>query len=142
MDLLLEVVGGLGLELDVPERGPIHSVPTPVEPRSHYQNALVVRIALLDLVVDGHGTVEILGIEPAAHVQDRMMYIVQVRQNDLVLPIGVVGPVVHELVPSRNRVAEVPLVDVRDGTEVEKEAIAVGSAVVEGSFPFGRDAPS
>ena len=145
LHVLPEVISGLLSEPDVSQGIAVHTGPAAVEPGADDQGALILRILLLDGVVDRHGAVKIFGIKPAGHVQDGMGDVIKPLQDVLVLSVIVIVAVFHVCIPCGNPVVEVVRVDVGYRPEVQEECIPVGCAVIEpsgaqlrGAGPDGR----
>src|SRR3989304_4773213 len=77
----------------------------------------------------------VLGVEPTCDNHHRRPYTVHMLRNILCLPVLVVGPVFHELVPVGDLSLEIPGIRVRQGTQLEEEPVSVRRTVVESSSP-------
>ena len=139
LDFRLEVPAGGGAEPDVAQLVAGHAAPSAVEPRSHRKDAPVLRVNLFELIVDAHRPVEVLGIEPPGHVQDRQIawYRLQVLEDVLRLPVRVVVRMLHEVVPRRHLTMEVQRVDACRRAGFHEEPVSIGRAVVEGAAARG-----
>src|SRR5688572_15145056 len=99
LDLGLEVAARRRAEPDVPELVAGHAVPAAVKPRTHREYAAILRMQLLQRVVDAHRTVEVLGIEPTRDVQDGEIGRngPEILEDVLRLPVLIVVRMPHEV---------------------------------------------
>ena len=139
-DLLAVELAGLAVEVDHPHllAGVAGRAPLPVVPGAHDEGVGGAGGRLLDRLVAFQGAEEVLGVEPAAHRQHGGFDIIEVRPDVAGLPPGVVGPVLHQLVPEGDAALEVLRVGVGERPHPEEEVVAVGGLVVEaGDGPLG-----
>ena len=135
LHLALEGDRGLVPELDAPQVVAQHAPPSAVQPRPGGQSVLSARILGFDRPVNRHRAVEVLGVEPSRDVQDGVTDAAQVRERVLVLPVVVVGVVLHEVVPGRDFSMEIQVVDVGSRARLEEEVVAGVGSIVEGRSP-------
>ena len=137
-DSLPIILGGIGAELDPPERAPVASRPAAVIPRAGDEKAHLPAVEGLEGFVDLLRPVEILLVPPSGHMKRRDRDPGEVRGRRLLLPEGVVVRVGDIIVPGRNLPEEVLLVDVRERAEPQVPFVGVVAVEVERGVLLGR----
>ena len=143
LHLLPEVLPRLRAVADRPVGVSRQSRPSPVVPRTDDEVRVVSRAPLLEAVEQVEGTREVLGVVPAPDDEHGVLHSGHVLRDVPRLPVRVVRPVRHELVPRGNVVAEERL-RVRGGPEGQEKTVSVRGAVVEGFLRHvrGRGPPA
>ncbi len=117
--------GGVAAEVDAAQRAAGAARPAAVIPRSDDEKVLVLRVVLLEQLVDLDRPVEIFLIPPAGDVERRHRDAVQPRRERLPLPERVVVGMTDEVVPGRQRLAEIAAIGVRQRAELEIPVVGV-----------------
>ena len=104
-----------------------------MEPRTHNNGVISLRIILFDSFVNLQRSLQVFGVEPAAdgHHGYRRFDMSQILRHVLRLPVVVIVAVLHPLVPNFNLVVEVLVIDVRQWSQIQKELISVRSTGIE-----------
>src|SRR4029077_18740862 len=97
-------------ELDGAERLTAPSAPATVIPGANDEKVLVLGVVLLERAVDRDGTVEVLLIPPAGHVERGHGDAIEILHQRLALPEGVKVRVADEVVPGGTRALEILLI--------------------------------
>ena len=117
--------GGVAAEIDAAQRAAGAARPAAVIPGSDDEKVLLLRVVFLEQLVDLDRPVEIFLIPPAGDVERRHRDAVQPRRKRLPFPERVVVGMADEIVPGRQRLAEVPAIGVRQRAELEIPVVGV-----------------
>ncbi len=133
LDVLAEILGGLGVECYVTEMIAIAARPASVHPWAFDNCIHRSRILLLNRLVGAHRSHKVFGIEPSANSEHSAVNIIHVLRQVADLPVIVVGVVVHLVVVERISALEINLVEIPNRPGLQIELICAGRSHVEGN---------
>src|SRR6476659_963699 len=88
-------------------------------------------IVLLHLAIDIQRTEQIFGIVPSSHGHYGGLNFLQMRAEVARLPVIVVGPVFHHLIPIRNSAFEVLFIRIGERTETQVKVVTIRGLEIE-----------
>src|SRR5260370_28525576 len=121
------MLAGTAVERDFPQPAAFGTRPAAVVPGARDEIVQMIGIALIEELVNLHGTVEVLLVPPAGNVQIRNFRRSDVGPESLFLPELVVVGMVDEIVPGGKLEMEILFVHVRERSEVHIPLVRVGA---------------
>src|SRR5439155_5977648 len=133
LNLLPKIAAGVAVEIDHAEPAPLPMSPPAVIPRPCHKVVQVLPVVLLEQLVNLVGTVKVLLVPPAGHVEvwDLQFQGLQVGRKSLRLPKLVVIGMRDELVPGGYRAVEVFRAGIRERSQTQVPVESVGLVELE-----------
>src|SRR5579872_3984625 len=120
-----KIIAGVLAEIDRAKMRPAPVVPSAMIPGTDHDIVPMPGVLWFGQLIDLLGSISVLLIPPAGHVQVGHGGLLQVWSEGLFLPEDVVVGMLHEIVPCRYLPVKISLVDVRQGTETQVPLVSI-----------------